>query len=286
MKAFICVDYLSHDWNSNDLILARKELSKQRAKTTFDLITKQSELSTKELKKLSAERNKQIRYENAIWRQMASKCTDQLGHGNERINPSSVNWQKESDITWLYGPLYVSPESTHSTLTKKQIKPSVELKSVLKHSKMDTEKEMLRKDYWSSNNRYWSKCASESGKPTVQFDPNIVEVSYVPDTPIKQPMKDTAKDRYTPTYDDDEEELWDVLSNVGNYLKTMVFTTVTSNHTKLYKPIRVTPNAKATAAASSIYHSTVSFTSWLLYTGANTIINRGFGTSTNNTNNL
>lgn len=118
MKACVCVDYLSHEWSSTDLIQAYRELQRQKSKTQFTLITKQHTGTAKELKKLSIELNKQIRYQNAIWRQMARSCTQRLSHSNQMIHPSTVNWyvvyimrfsshvlthnffrQKESDVT-------------------------------------------------------------------------------------------------------------------------------------------------------------------------------------------
>lgn len=117
MKACVCIDYLSHEWSSTDLIQAHRELQRQKSKTQFNIITKQHTGTLKELKKLSIERNKQIRYQNAIWRQMARSCTKRLSHSNQMIHPSTVNWyvahfalrqviylhssfrQKESDVT-------------------------------------------------------------------------------------------------------------------------------------------------------------------------------------------
>lgn len=92
MKACVCVDYLSHEWSSTDLIQAHRELQRQKSKTQFNIITKQQTGTSKELKKLSIERNKQIRYQNAIWRQMARSCTKRLSYPNQMIHPSSVNW--------------------------------------------------------------------------------------------------------------------------------------------------------------------------------------------------
>lgn len=92
MKACVCVDYLSHEWSSNDLIQAHRELKRQRSKTQFNITTKYETATKKELKKLSIEKVRQIRYQNAIWRQMARSCTKTLSWSNEMIHPSSVNW--------------------------------------------------------------------------------------------------------------------------------------------------------------------------------------------------
>ncbi|KAG2230184.1 hypothetical protein INT48_000412 [Thamnidium elegans] len=99
MKASVSIDYLSHEWSCSDLIQAHRELQRQKSKTAFNITTSQQTATKKELKKFSTEKVRQIRYQNAIWRQMARSCTNKLSCSNQMIDPSSVNWQKESDIT-------------------------------------------------------------------------------------------------------------------------------------------------------------------------------------------
>ncbi len=75
------VDYLSYNWKESELIISWKNIS-----------------STKNCFITNLER-----LENASWRTwMKSKYT------LKTVTPESVNWLKESDATWLYGPLYKS----------------------------------------------------------------------------------------------------------------------------------------------------------------------------------
>lgn len=92
MKASVSVDYLSHEWSCSDLIQAHRELQRQKSKTAFNITTSQQTATKKELKKFSTEKVRQIRYQNAIWRQMARSCTKKLSRSNQMIDPSSVNW--------------------------------------------------------------------------------------------------------------------------------------------------------------------------------------------------
>lgn len=75
------VDYLSHDWKESDIykswryiVLRRKDVANS------------------------------ARLENASWRTWA-----QLKNHLKTVPPESVNWLKEGDVTWLYGPLYKEP---------------------------------------------------------------------------------------------------------------------------------------------------------------------------------
>lgn len=92
MKACVSIDYLSHDWSCTDLIQAHRELQRQKSKTAFNIMSKQQTATKKEIKKFSIETVRQIRYQNAIWRQMARSCTNKLSCSNQMIHPSSVNW--------------------------------------------------------------------------------------------------------------------------------------------------------------------------------------------------
>lgn len=96
MKDSICVDYLSFEWSSEDLILAFKELKREKQKNFYGILTHQN---ARQLKKLNIEKTKQSRYENVLWRQMAKSCTNNLGYSNTLVDPCLLNWQKESDVT-------------------------------------------------------------------------------------------------------------------------------------------------------------------------------------------
>ena len=71
------VDYLSHDWREEDIWSSWRHIVSQR--------------------RVYGQRS---RLENASWRTWA-KTKNHL----RTISPETLNWLKESDVTWLYGPL-------------------------------------------------------------------------------------------------------------------------------------------------------------------------------------
>jgi len=77
------VDYLSHDWREEDIWSSWRHIVSQR--------------------RVYGQRS---RLENASWRTWA-KAKNHL----PTVSPETLNWLKESDVTWLYGPL--QPASTH-----------------------------------------------------------------------------------------------------------------------------------------------------------------------------
>ncbi|KAF2151210.1 hypothetical protein K461DRAFT_322500 [Myriangium duriaei CBS 260.36] len=77
------VDYLSHDWREEDIWSSWRHIVSQR--------------------KVYGQRS---RLENASWRTWA-KSKYRL----PTVSPETLNWLKESDVTWLYGPL--QPATSH-----------------------------------------------------------------------------------------------------------------------------------------------------------------------------
>lgn len=93
MKAEYCVDYLSHQWNTDDLIATYKETCKQRQKYVLNNITDTTSLLIKNEKKYKkSEEYKVKRFQNALWRSMAKNCTNNLSRSNLLINPATVSW--------------------------------------------------------------------------------------------------------------------------------------------------------------------------------------------------
>ncbi|PGH13158.1 hypothetical protein AJ79_03865 [Helicocarpus griseus UAMH5409] len=80
------VDYLSHDWKEEDIWSSWKYIASRRE-----------------------EYNNGMRLENAVWRTWA-KAKFQLG----TVTPESLNWLKDCDVTWLYGPLQTASKSPAS----------------------------------------------------------------------------------------------------------------------------------------------------------------------------
>ncbi|KAK4701937.1 hypothetical protein P7C70_g4288, partial [Phenoliferia sp. Uapishka_3] len=79
----ICVDYLSHDWAEDDVWTSWKAMTRHK-----------SEIANG------------VRLENASWRTWAKQ------RGNlKTISPETLNWLKDSDVTWLYGPLHTAVDA-------------------------------------------------------------------------------------------------------------------------------------------------------------------------------
>lgn len=107
----ICVDYLSHDWKDEDVWNSWKAMTKRKNEIANGL-----------------------RLENASWRTWA-KHRGKL----KTVSPQTLNWLKESDVTWLYGPLHgeakaTPPPKVASTAERLNIDvSSSDRKSILKH---------------------------------------------------------------------------------------------------------------------------------------------------------
>ncbi|CEJ02837.1 Putative Proteophosphoglycan ppg4 [Rhizopus microsporus] len=102
------VDYLSYNFDEMDLAASWRVLTKQK----LNIING-------------------IRLENASWRTWAKQRNNL-----KTVSPETLNWLKDSDVTWLYGPLHtvMKQDKKHirplpSPLQKPQEKP---LKSALK----------------------------------------------------------------------------------------------------------------------------------------------------------
>lgn len=147
-----CVDYLSHQWNEPDLWTSWRTVTKEKTRTEKETI-----LCTEDLFEirngspplcsilqnavpLDTQRVLHLRLENASWRTWAKK------RGNlKTVHPESLNWLKECDVTWLYGPLHCKSTSCTngnrnngngngktSSAGKKKAERSVSVRSILK----------------------------------------------------------------------------------------------------------------------------------------------------------
>ncbi|PWN50796.1 hypothetical protein IE53DRAFT_315092 [Violaceomyces palustris] len=106
----ICVDYLSHQWTDEDVWSSWKAMTKRK-----------NEIANG------------VRLENASWRTWA-KQRGKL----KTISPETLNWLKDSDVTWLYGPLHehadpVPPPKQATTADRLDLEDSHGKKSILKH---------------------------------------------------------------------------------------------------------------------------------------------------------
>ncbi|WBW72659.1 serine/threonine protein phosphatase PP1 regulatory subunit Reg1 [Schizosaccharomyces osmophilus] len=92
-NALTQVDYLSHDWNETDIWASWREITK--SKDSYE---------------------NGLRLENASWRSWIK-----YKYHLPTISPETLNWLKECDVTWLYGPLlHASMPSVHHSQMLKQ----------------------------------------------------------------------------------------------------------------------------------------------------------------------
>ncbi|ODV68145.1 hypothetical protein HYPBUDRAFT_123501 [Hyphopichia burtonii NRRL Y-1933] len=80
------VDYLSHQWDVSDI-----------SKSWRYVISKRKDVANS------------ARLENASWRTWAQRRSNL-----KTISPEVVNWSKDSDVTWLYGPILNDDESNNN----------------------------------------------------------------------------------------------------------------------------------------------------------------------------
>ncbi|KII91806.1 hypothetical protein PLICRDRAFT_51930 [Plicaturopsis crispa FD-325 SS-3] len=78
------VDYLSHDWQEEDVWRSWRNMTRQKNEIANGM-----------------------RLENASWR----TWWKQRNH-LKTVTPETLNWLKDSDVTWLYGPLHTAVEWT------------------------------------------------------------------------------------------------------------------------------------------------------------------------------
>src|SRR5262249_37757817 len=77
------VDYLSHEWDQQDIWSSWRYVVARRNKIT------------------NCER-----LENAAWRTWVKTM-----YNLKTISPESLNWMKDCDVTWLYGPLQIDTKT-------------------------------------------------------------------------------------------------------------------------------------------------------------------------------
>ncbi|ODV98273.1 hypothetical protein PACTADRAFT_31675 [Pachysolen tannophilus NRRL Y-2460] len=94
------VDYLSHDWKESDI-----------SKSWKYIVMKRKDVANS------------ARLENASWRTWA-----QAKYKLKTVSPESVNWLKDSEVTWLYGPLYKEPGA--SDFLTDELSPKKDLKNI------------------------------------------------------------------------------------------------------------------------------------------------------------
>ncbi|KAG0094333.1 hypothetical protein BGZ93_007350 [Podila epicladia] len=119
VRPALAIDYLGSSWNNEDDIAASwKFMTKQKN----DLING-------------------LRLENASWRNWAKQR-----HNLKTVSPKTLNWLKDSDTTWLYGPLYKANIDefdlvrfgTQTIPGERSLKPALKHKTASELFKADT----------------------------------------------------------------------------------------------------------------------------------------------------
>ncbi|GKZ24378.1 hypothetical protein AbraIFM66951_003255 [Aspergillus brasiliensis] len=102
--AKVNVDYLAHSWTYEEMWATRKHV---RQINQHSLV--------------------RCRFENALWRAWLASTRQTI-----RMPAAFISWDKDSDITWLYGPLKSSrspsPTPSETPLTQAPRKPSLKRK--------------------------------------------------------------------------------------------------------------------------------------------------------------
>ncbi|KAI9028940.1 hypothetical protein CLU79DRAFT_519725 [Phycomyces nitens] len=224
----ITVDYFSHTWDALDLACAWSELRQQAATLRNKLLHLNDDIETgfertrqtnpsllKANRRLLAEEYRLHRLRNALWRRMSSHCTSRLGRHNPRIDPGEINWEKDSDVSWLYGPLFRRDEGdvdfekrigcpeifikgTQTSLTKIEAMPAPLVKSALKK----TQKER-RRSFPLSLERdgcFEDRCKRPRG---IRFEADVLEFVYHAKLPILSQRRPTR----TPQGDSDARRM-------------------------------------------------------------------------------
>ncbi|KAF9936972.1 hypothetical protein BGZ67_001839 [Mortierella alpina] len=126
LVASVCVDYLSHPLSPEHLLVCYQQITRQIAhapQSAKDAATSLQHQSQALLELLSPQHQHQNlavpktkerpapvgcksqlrRMQNALWRRSSQSS---LAKDVALVRPESLNWQKECDVLWLYGPLY------------------------------------------------------------------------------------------------------------------------------------------------------------------------------------
>jgi len=152
------VDYLSHNWEEEDVWRSWRNMTRQK-----------NEIANG------------IRLENASWRTWW-KQRNKL----KTVTPETLNWLKDSDVTWLYGPLHTAVDWTPPPKSKPVPMSVDDKKSVSAHDRLDLN-------------------VGSSGMKPILKHRTISELlmSDLPLSPISSsPGSDTERG------DDDEEDVW------------------------------------------------------------------------------
>ncbi|KAI8148832.1 hypothetical protein BJV82DRAFT_589812 [Fennellomyces sp. T-0311] len=222
-KPFVTVDYFSHNWDPSDLGCASQELKRQIAQVQRKLISVDNELETQHdslrqwglgsprsasraLSSLSKEKHRLLsdeyrlaRLDNISWRQYKASTPDA-----PKIDPIAINWQKNSDVIWLYGPLFCRDEndkdfekrlgglSDNHTQQSSSLKPALRKRKQTKEeyvqkmlgSSVFNSKKYKRRSYPVSQPVDLDAIHDSNNKKELRFKPDVLEYIYHADVPL------------------------------------------------------------------------------------------------------
>ncbi|KAF9330830.1 hypothetical protein BG006_006237 [Podila minutissima] len=121
LVASVCVDYLSHPLSAQHLLVCYQQITRQiahaplsakdaatsfqhQSQTLLELLGQHQNLAIPKERPAPVGCQSQLRrMQNALWRRSSQSS---LAKDVALVRPESLNWQKECDVLWLYGPLY------------------------------------------------------------------------------------------------------------------------------------------------------------------------------------
>ncbi|TQS37362.1 hypothetical protein Golomagni_02168 [Golovinomyces magnicellulatus] len=188
------VDYLTYAWHNceADLWASRKYL-------------KASRYENAELEKQTNERLR-----NASWRAVAA------GRLNlKKVDPKSIQWNKEHDVTWLHGPFLKhhsfaesqnnGPQFNTATLDQSNKKP---IKSILKHPSVS--ESLLRGSIApvKTKKRQLDTTESETTRrKNLRFSSEILQLAAIPEKMTSTSIKAVSPNNYNTVYSDKYRDL-------------------------------------------------------------------------------
>ncbi|KAG0236261.1 hypothetical protein BGW41_000522 [Actinomortierella wolfii] len=166
LVASVCVDYLSHPLSAEGLLLCYQQITRQvahaplTAKEAASTFQNQSNAELDLLQQHSynlAIPNKRDcqgpapvgcqaqlrRMQNALWRRSSQLS---LAKDVALVQPETLNWQKECDVLWLYGPLY----HPYFASAEQQASPTVPATTTVSSpDSVECEQEQPTQDYFN-----------------------------------------------------------------------------------------------------------------------------------------
>ena len=239
-KDSVTVDYFSHHWDASDLGCASQELKRQISQVQRKLTTVDDKLEqqhdslrqrgldspksthrilsslNKDKHRLLSDEYRLARLQNISWRQFKASRPKA-----PKIDPININWQKNSDVIWLYGPLFRRDESdtefekrlgchsithtTHTKTTPSALKPALSKRNLSKeeyverilgkHTFQEYERRRFPVDHPfngqslgfinNDNDNDDSSSRIIKSKRKLRFKPDVLEFIYHADVPLQ-----------------------------------------------------------------------------------------------------